>query len=297
MADTDNPRFHGKQPFRGLNLDNIPSQKQEGFVSYSLNGIVEGSTNDSSIVYQNEEANQFCCSFPDGYKLIGHKNIIEENVIIVWLANSNTGESEIGKVIDCVYTTYINDNCLNLDISDPILEVSYKKSNCDTEVYWASKKNPRRFVSINKIPYINDDPAQGLDCNKLLINPNFSIPTITIDSISAGGDNQAGTYQFTVQYANAIGEAYTSFYNVTNPTPLFDDKITLDFNYIVGKTINLKISNIDTSGYYDYINVAVIKTINNITSTELIGTYAITRDSMQVHYSGQKQFTNNYICT
>jgi len=90
--------------------------------------------------------------------------------------------------------------------------------------------------------------------------------------------------------ANAIGEGYTSYYSVTNPTPLFDKtKETLDFNYIVAKSISLRITGLDTTGFYDYVNVVVIKTINNISTPELIGTYPITDSTLDIIYSGQKQ--------
>ena len=276
-------------PYKGMNLDNTIPQKGEGVVSYALNAVVENSLNDGSIVYQNEPANIECCTLPTDFKLLGHKNILEEGYILVFLKNEKTGESEIGKITECSYNTYINANCLNFDLNHPIIDVVVKQTNCSVEVYFTDALNGRRYLDLTTPPYINDLPSNPIDCNKLLINPVFSIPSIEFVSITSGGDNQAGVYQFSAQYANALGEGYTSFYNVTNPIPLNENVITLDFNYIVDKTINLKIKNLDTSGYYDYVNVAVIKTINNVSTTELIGTYPITSNTLDISYFGQKQ--------
>ena len=95
-------------PYKGMNLDNTIIQKGEGVVSFSLNAVVENALNEGSIVYQNEPANYECVTLPEGFTVIGVKNIIEENYILLFLTNEKTGDSEIGKVKDCTYQTYIN---------------------------------------------------------------------------------------------------------------------------------------------------------------------------------------------
>ena len=125
---------------------------------------------------------------------------------------------------------------------------------------------------------------------QLKIQPNFSIPELSVTDVINGGDNIAGVYQFAIAYTDVAGDQYTSYYSVTNPTPLANIQIdTLNFNYNVNKSIVLNIDNIDVTGYFQYYNVAVIKTINNITSVELIGTYFIDGKSKQIVYSGQNQ--------
>ncbi|MFN9905065.1 MAG: hypothetical protein ACK56F_02925, partial [bacterium] len=100
----------------------------------------------------------------------------------------------------------------------------------------------------------------------------------------------AGTYQFAIQYCDANSNPFTSYYSVTNPTPIADQSITTpNFNYQVGKSIELTVSNLDSTGLYDYFNVAVIKTVNAITSVELIGTYFIDGPSQVITYTGQNK--------
>ena len=94
------------------------------------------------------------------------------------------------------------------------------------------------------------------------------------------------------QYSNSIGKIPILHITLlTNAVPINNPLIvTLDFNYVVGAAIQLTVSNIDTSGIFDYYNLAVIKTINNITSVELVGTYQIERHcSDTVTYTGQNQ--------
>jgi hypothetical protein len=152
------------------------------------------------------------------------------------------------------------------------------------DVPWKQRLDPA-----NDCSYINVIPLM-LDCNKILVQPDITIPQLQVVDITNGGNLVAGTYQFAIQYANVNGFGYTSYYSVTNPTPIADTIVTSpDYNYPVNKSIRLQISNLDTSSTYTYYNLAVIKTINSISSVELIGTYFIDGTSREITYSGQNQ--------
>lgn len=134
------------------------------------------------------------------------------------------------------------------------------------------------------IPIYNE-----LDCNKIKIQPDFKIPQLEVKEITGGGNLISGTYQFAIQYCDSIGSPYTSYYSITNPTPIADPTITTqNFNYPVGKSIVVKIDNLDTSGQAQYFNLAVIKTINAISSVELVGTYYIDNTNKKITYTGQQ---------
>ena len=283
----------------GLNLDRTVNQIPKGQLTYALNAAVEN-FDSSSVNYQNEPGNELCLNFPTNYHLIGTHFINEQGKHIFFLTNPNTGDSEIGYMDnnDCTYRTYINGTCLNFNIDYPIHKVVHKITNCTTEIYWTDGLNPRRFLDLTKLPYITSpgitscDPiiTPQLDCNKLKIQPNFNIPELVITGINNTGNLTAGTYQFAIQYADASGDPYTSYYSVTNPTPIGDPSITTpDFNYPVGQAIELTISNLDVTGYFQYFNLAVIKNINSISSVELVGTYYIDQSSNNITYTGQNQ--------
>lgn len=280
-------------------MDNSINQIPKGQTTYSLNGAVEN-FDASGISYQNEQGNELCLQYPEDFKLIGSHFIQEQNKHIFFLANPNTGDSQIGYMDnnDCVYRIYINDKCLSFNVNFPIQKVVHKITNCTTEIYWTDGINPRRFLDLNNIPYktvvgntiCDVQTFKEIDCNKIRVQPNFAIPQLTITDVINGGDNLAGTYQFAIAYTDVAGDQYTSYYSVTNPTPLANIQIdTLNFNYPVNKSIILNIDNIDVTGYFQYYNIAVIKTINGIASVELVGTYFIDASQKQVVYSGQNQ--------
>jgi len=283
----------------GLNMDQSLMQVQKGKLTYALNAAVEN-FDSNSVSYQNEPGNEFCLQFPTGYLLIGEHFINEQNKHIFFLANPETGGSQIGYMDnnDCVYRIYINATCLNFNINNPIHKIVHKITNCTTEIYWTDGVNPRRYLDLNKIPYIIDPTSDlcnpvytnEVDCNQLKLQPNFTVPELDVVDVVTGGSLKSGTYQFAIQYASASGEGYTSYYSVTNPTPIADTRLTtINYDYEVGKSIVVNISNLDATGQFQYFNLAVIKTINSIASVELIGTYFIEKTETRITYTGQNQ--------
>ena len=294
-----NVRMNPGSAQAGLNLDSSVSQVGPGKVTYALNAAVEN-FDDNSVSYQNELGNELCLKFPAGYKLIGQHYIQEKRKHIFFLVNSISEQSEIGFMDnnDCKYQTLINAPCLNFNIKHPIPKVVHRITNCTTEIYWTDGVNPRRYLDIENIPYKlvggtpSCDPVYGdeLDCNQLKLQPNFSLPQLDIVRVDSSGNLVAGTYQFAIQYADASGNELTSYYSVTNPLPIADeDIVSVNFNYPVGKSIVVGVSNLDLTGQFQYFNLAVIKTINNVPSVELVGTYNIEEITKEITYTGANQ--------
>jgi uncharacterized protein (TIGR02145 family) len=283
----------------GLNMDQSVNQIPKGSLTYALNANMEN-FDASSVNYQNEPGNEFCLQFPSDYILIGRHFIQEKNKHIFFITNPLTKDSQIGYMDnnDCIYHTFISAPCLNFDINYPILKVVHKITNCTTEIYWTDGLNPRRYLDLNPetIPYIlaadsdecNLKFTNEVDCNQLKLQPNFNIPNIDVFDVVSGGNLTAGTVQFAIQYADAAGNPYTSYYSVTNPTPIADTQLTTpNFDYNVGKSVILLISNLDATGQFQYYNLAVIKTVNAISSVELVGTYFINNPTEKLTYTGQ----------
>ena len=292
-------RLNANSAQGGLNLDSSTSQVGPGKVTYALNAAVEN-FDDNSVSYQNELGNEFCLKFPAGYKLIGEHYIQEKRKHIFFLVNSISEQSEIGFMDnnDCKYQTLVNAPCLNFNIKNTIPKVVHRITNCTTEIYWTDGVNPRRYLDIENVPYKlvggtpSCDPVYGdeLDCNQLKLQPNFSLPQLDIVRVDSSGNLVAGTYQFGIQYADASGNELTSYYSITNPLPIADeDIVSVNFNYPVGKSIVVGVSNLDLTGQFQYFNIAVIKTINNIASVELVGTYNIEEVTKEITYTGANQ--------
>lgn len=281
----------------GLNLDQSLNQIQKGRLTYALNAAVEN-FDSNSVNYQNEPGNELCIRFPEGFVLIGEHFIIEKNKHIFFITNPVTGDSQIGYMDnnDCEYRVLVNAPCLNFNVDYPIHKVVHRIANCNTEIYWTDGFNPRRYLDIDDIPKVLKSGSalcspvytDDLDCNQLKLQPNFNIPEIVIVDVISGGNLLAGTYQFAVQYSDPSGNPFTSYYSVTNPTPIADEFITTpNFNYPVGKSIVVNVDNLDVSGQFEYFNLAVIKTINGVTSVDLVGTYFIDNNNQQITYTGQ----------
>ena len=283
----------------GLNLDSTINQVKQGSLTYALNAAIENF--DGNIVnYQNELGNDLCVTFPKSYLLIGTHFINEKNKHIFFLVNPLTAMSQIGYMDnnDCIYHVLVEAACLNFNVNNPIHKVVHKITNCTIEIYWTDGLNPRRWLDINNIPYLlgfntdlcNREYTDQLDCNQIKIQPNFVIPQLAVTDVVSGGSLISGTYQFAIQYCDAVGNAYTTYYSITNPTPIVDTNIaTVNFNTEVSKSIVVNITDLDTTGQFQYYNLAVIKTINNVSSVELVGTYFIEESSDQVTYTGEDQ--------
>lgn len=291
----------------GLNLDADISDIQPGMLTFALNANVSN-FDGKEIYYQNDQGNTNCINFPDGYKVIGVKNITQLNKVIYFLTNPVTGFSQIGYTDNnsCLYNILIDDSLsttglLNFNISFPIHKVEVKTTNCSTQIYWTDRFNPRRYIDFTKLPWIDTlvggvlVPVVGsLDTNKMLVQPHFSVPTVKATALNLGGNLVEGTYQFALQYADVLGNGYTSFYSVSDEVRIFlDGKISQNFNEITNKSISLNIDLLDTTGLYDYFNLAVIKTINKITTVELVGTFYIQRSTFQHTYTGTEASNAN----
>src|SRR6478609_1518454 len=198
-----------------MNLDNSVNQIPKGQISYGLNAVVEN-WDSNSTSYQNEQGNEPCgdFAFPEGYQVIGNHFIVEQGKHIFFLVGGQNSEIGYMNNNDCVYHTYINSKCLNFNINYPIQKSVHKITNCTTEIYWTDGYNKRRYLDLENIPYIvipgddicNSTPTSEIDCNKLNIQPNFNIPSLEVVDIISGGSNTAGTYQFAIQYGDAIGD-------------------------------------------------------------------------------------------
>jgi hypothetical protein len=296
-GDQGNVKQEYNNATTGLNLDQSLNQVQKGRLTYALNAAVEN-FDSNSVNYQNEPGNELCIRFPEGFVLIGEHFIIEKNKHIFFITSPNTGDSQIGYMDnnDCEYRVLVNAPCLNFNTDYPIHKVVHRINNCNTEIYWTDGYNPRRYLDIDDIPKIlrsgtalcSPVYTDDLDCNQLKLQPNFNIPELAVIDVVSGGNLISGVYQFAIQYSDPSGNPFTSYYSVTNPTPIADEFVTTpNFNYPVGKSIVVNVDNLDVSGQFEYFNLAVIKTINGVSSVDLVGTYFIDNDNQQITYTGQ----------
>jgi len=283
----------------GLDTDHMVSDVQQGFVTDCLNAI-NSAIDGQQISYQNEEGSVFCLSLPDGYRCIGVRNIMQLERVVYLLANPSTGHSLVGYVPmnSCDLNILLDDSIpgsdlIGFDINYPVHKIEVKTTNCSTQIYFTDRNKPRRYIDLDNLPFKTGTTNQ-VDTNKMNVQPDFSIPTITSTQITIGGNLIEGDYQFCIQYSNIRSEGLTSFYSVSNPVRIFlDNKLSLDFNLQANKAITVQIDNLDTTGLYGHFNLVVIKTINKVTTPELVGTYPIQGTTSTITYSGLEQSNTN----
>ena len=70
---------------KGLNLDSVNWQLEPGFLGFAMNANIQ-SQDGNRFTYTNEPSNQLCVDLSTirpGFKVIGFRNIIELNKVIV----------------------------------------------------------------------------------------------------------------------------------------------------------------------------------------------------------------------
>lgn len=292
--------------YLGLSMSSSFMQRKEGTLSYALNANLQTLAGER-LSYTNELSNQLCVTFEQGFEVIGVKNILPKNETIFMLVNSTTNESKIVKVINyncnnlttenvelnckcvsgvklkstvvqlipCCKTTLItNANCLKFNINNPI-RITYKLTNCGYRLYFSDDLNPDRFIDIDTPNGIDvcGNPNETLDCNRIKIFKDFCLPEIKIEEVTSGGNLQAGVYQATMAYCDRLGNEYTDYTTLTNPTPIYERKLTIDTDYYTNKAIRYKINH--NTDLFDYFKVVVLKRVNETSEYIEAGIYKV----------------------
>lgn len=302
------------QPTKGLQLDTYPGNLDATkSYTYAMNARQE-SEDGNQFNLTNEPTTTRGVNFPEGFKVIGALNVVELDMTVYWLTNPSTGDCQIGTVpndptpcrdnldlspgttpCDCdgdcpeileepgcksstpcrAYTTVISAPCLNFSVNHRVKKAVYNLTNKTTEIYWTDDYNPPMWVDLQNIPS---------DCNLMRIFPDFKVPTITAIDELATGSLTTGAYQFFIAYTNSRGNELSQYYCPTNPTAIWVPANTNKFDFPTGKSIQLQIDNLDVQ--YKYFNIAVGKTIDNVQTFEIAGTFSITSPQFTYTYTG-----------
>ena len=275
---------------RGLNKSSDRLALEKGEYIHMLNGFPSSEGSDDPF-RQNAPSNEFCCELPQGYFVIGKPVYVKERELnILCLLNPLTNESEIGYFYpnECSYQTAISSDCFNFKLNYPI-KGTYKITNCELQFYFQDGFNPDRKINLDNLPYKqeivngcaqNVTPLQ-LECGQINIQNDLTPPVVKPVSVEETGALLSGAYQFAIAYANINGNELSSYYSKTNIVPIYKDSQNIGWNKIEGsapniqttKSIVVEFDNIDTR--YDYINLAVIKTIQGSPQYEMIATIPV----------------------
>lgn len=228
-------------PQKGLVTDLLENTVPADVWTYARNVAINSQIGQIGFM-QNEPSNLLCTETP--YKPIGFIKLLNDR----WAAFSTDElNSEIG-IVDikaCTYTKLVNDPCLNFSKYSPVQGVSKELFDCTEAIYWTDKRNPRRYLKLTAIPYkftLDDDACQtkiftnALDCEELLIDKHFTLPTIN-PSLGSGGLLTNGAYEFGIAYT-LNNERITDYYSISIPQSIWSHQ-----NY--GQSISLDIQGLD----------------------------------------------------
>ena len=134
------------------------------------------------------------------------------------------------------YVEIINDSCngdLNLNINFPIKFIELKDEKLGKSLYWTDFNNPPRKINLDDIEYykytgeiscgIDGTTPTCIDVSKILIQPNYEIPTVIPEVVQTGGNLKMGTYEFLVAYSDQEGNEISEYFGITNPISIFDE--------------------------------------------------------------------------
>jgi hypothetical protein len=193
--------------------------------------------------------------------------------------------------------------CLNFDIEYPIY-ATYRVDQCETRVYFVDKKNPPRYLSLER-PLNRDACGESQDCGgkklvtkkscgELKIFPDTCHPKVTPIRVGTGGQLKAGTYQFAIAYTDDAGVELTDYFDFSQPIPIFEKKLTNLIDYVTNNAITVQIDH--KVNIFDYFNLVVAETVQGVTTTyQLVGKYRVDKQFLQdvIIYTGEVKTTQS----
>ena len=228
-----------------------------------------------------------------GYSVVEYGTFENEDVIFKCGCNTEaelaTPLENINQKPHCKFYVLLDDSCkingvksngcLNFSLNYPIKEsnVVFKNEQCGLRMYWTDGFNPPRYLDLDVVekpieenPYFynflkgcDDKPKSGgcLDCDKLKLIPDYTVPCMTPKQITLGGNLKMGSYEFLIAYCDEMGNEMSDYHSHTNAVNIFDyvnvptEQTDIDRN--TNYAIELKIDNLDED--FKYYKVVVIE--------------------------------------
>lgn len=309
---------------KGMITDVELINQEQGSYIFALNAILESDTGDG-LVLQNDYSNLLGTVLDTNENVIGKLYISELDILILYTTNNrilslssklyndgalNSYDYINGSIpitpennINILDTKVIaSSNCFNWDINHK-LNSKYKITDKTLNLYFVDGgHNEDRYIYLDKETLEVDNSfkriigwdgfnnpiySEEIDCNNLKWYPEISFPDITT-SDTEGGNLQAGVYQFSVAYSTSKSIELTGYKAMTNPFHLFTKTLTDVTDYNTGRAIEIEIDNLNTTGRYRYINIAVLKTVNGVSVYNLVTTLQITGEKLIYTYTGDR---------
>lgn len=288
----------------GMDKDSSPIKQSEHTTNFVLNGIYNEFDGELGSI-QNEPGNEECFSLPEGYNILGHVNMGNEEVLILSL-NRVTSKSGIGVAKNCSYTHLVDTTCLGFDTCHMIKGKYRNIKGCGRTVYLYDALNYDLSINLDDLEkytqtYEETDPVTGItvtknytpeeanalnkwDCNEMRLEPEFLMPCIKDATVNdSGGQLHLGLWKFAIEILdsdqNSIG-----FGPISQGITIYDEDVASEWFEIDGgynlssshtaefggvpvsnKAIRLMLTNLDTRFTYARIYAVVGRTGDGVT--------------------------------
>lgn len=198
---------------QGMSRDKHNSQRKDVEYSFALNASTE-SENGQSYNITNEPSNYLGITFPDGYKVIGHRNNNKDRTYYI-LTNPTTKKSSIGYV-----DNVINEES-NYDVENECEDCEYKN------ILGTPLEDTLQTPSLTYVELINDDCHIDSGNDGLNFDINFPIKKIELKDEKLGTTLYWNDNRNPKRYLNVtnIEENPNSHYLLTQDVPCADDEI------------------------------------------------------------------------
>lgn len=260
---------------RGMNQDIHPKFQPEGTYRMALNAIIESSDGDLSTI-TNELGNELWATLPANKKIIGHK-LLNDNTVVLCLY-SDTSNHEIG-IFDSSKKEYVTVLSGDFNFSNlHYVNIIYRlKNGCERILYLTDNYNEYRVINIDRPEYYTDGITTAvLSFDKFAYSREYLHPNINVSILNSGGALALGVYRFAYRLLDQDKNP-TDWFFISNPISisgdselLKDDLLTVNkydggvnvaseigYKPLVNKSVQLNISNVDSR--FQFIQLAAIQ--------------------------------------
>lgn len=270
------------------------AEDSQGY-TYALNGV---SINEESKGFVSNEVGN-TLAFNTGrlgveYIPIGFIPLVE-NSGVLFSVREDEVRSEIGLVVNSVYTTLISSNDLGFTLSEQVQGTVTNVNGCERVVVFRAPKiwainidNITQYLIAGETQESANLTGDGWDTDLMKLFLNYDRPTFaSIEVNDTGGSLPLGTYEVVANYLDSdLNES--GWMDISLPIPVTDesfsgvfDAVDGGFNSIVpptNKSIAVSFANVDTS--FSYLRIALIASNDGVRTAYKIVDYPITSDTL-----------------
>ena len=232
----------------------------------------------------NEVGTKLVNLLPSGFKFVGYYNLGDDIIF----ATTNGTISTIGILDDeDNYTTIIQNSILGFKEEYKVEIEGRFNHRGERVIYIVGEKITPRRINLDKVPELNFDK----ETNMFL---EYNLPKVELNRIFSGGKVRSGVYQFAARLVTGSNNV-TGFGPISGIIPVGTGNIEgnrRDYDggapqSFTNNAISLTIKNIDRS--FVYVEPCVITYVGegNIVRIRTLSKIPISKDSVQILYSGE----------